>query len=71
MYHYLLYQFVSNAFTATYGSDGNSLELGKRKDPEPPHLSFSSIVSLNDNFSFASKIGKGGFGPVYTVHVLS
>ncbi|CDP10370.1 unnamed protein product [Coffea canephora] len=68
---WLYLRWRNNAFTATYGSDGNSLELGKRKDPEPPHLSFSSIVSLTDNFSFSSKIGEGGFGPAYTLQLIS
>ncbi|KAL3535827.1 hypothetical protein ACH5RR_004288 [Cinchona calisaya] len=61
----LLYQFGSNTLAVNDGNDANVLELGKRKDPELPQLSFSCIVTATDNFSSASKIGEGGYGLVY------
>lgn len=30
-------------------------------------LSFSEILAATDDFSFARKLGEGGFGPVYKV----
>ncbi|KAK9947706.1 hypothetical protein M0R45_003318 [Rubus argutus] len=41
------------------------LKIGKRRGQEFKMFSFSEIVAATDDFSFASKLGEGGFGPVY------
>ncbi|XP_050388126.1 G-type lectin S-receptor-like serine/threonine-protein kinase B120 [Argentina anserina] len=41
------------------------LKIGKRRGQEFKMYSFSEIVAATDEFSFASKLGEGGFGPVY------
>lgn len=43
------------------------LKIGKRRGQEFKMFSFSEIVAATDDFSFASKLGEGGFGPVYKV----
>ncbi|KAL6221795.1 hypothetical protein ACLB2K_005190 [Fragaria x ananassa] len=41
------------------------LKIAKRRGQEFKMYTFSEIVAATDEFSFASKLGEGGFGPVY------
>jgi hypothetical protein len=40
-----------------------------RKDLELPLFEVSIIETATDNFSNKNKLGEGGFGPVYKVHI--
>ncbi|EXC16105.1 G-type lectin S-receptor-like serine/threonine-protein kinase RKS1 [Morus notabilis] len=44
---------------------GDSQEFSRENIHQSPLLSFSSIEDATCNFSFANKLGDGGFGPVY------
>ncbi|KAL4569792.1 hypothetical protein LXL04_025435 [Taraxacum kok-saghyz] len=41
------------------------LSAEDRKGIDVPFIDFKHILSATDNFSFANKLGQGGFGPVY------
>ncbi|XP_024181698.1 G-type lectin S-receptor-like serine/threonine-protein kinase CES101 [Rosa chinensis] len=41
------------------------LKIGRRRGQEFKMFRFSEIVAATDDFSFARKLGEGGFGPVY------
>ncbi|CAB4288485.1 unnamed protein product [Prunus armeniaca] len=41
------------------------LKTGRGRGQEFKMLSFSEILAATDDFSFARKLGEGGFGPVY------
>ncbi|ONI34306.1 hypothetical protein PRUPE_1G473900 [Prunus persica] len=43
----------------------NMMELGRQKDQELPLFSFSTIQTATNDFAKATKLGEGGFGPVY------
>lgn len=43
------------------------LKTGRGRGQEFKMLSFSEILAATDDFSFARKLGEGGFGPVYKV----
>ena len=43
---------------------------GKKKDAELPVFSYESISAATNNFSTVNKLGQGGFGPVYKVHMI-
>lgn len=44
----------------------NRLEAGK-EDFNLPMFSYASVSKATDNFSAETKLGEGGFGPVYKV----
>ncbi|KAM1508437.1 hypothetical protein ACFX10_017749 [Malus domestica] len=46
-------------------SDIFKLKFGKSRRQEFKMFSFSELVAATDDFSFARRLGEGGFGPVY------
>nr|XP_048323410.1 cysteine-rich receptor-like protein kinase 44 [Ziziphus jujuba var. spinosa] len=46
-------------------SGTHKLKLNGKQDHELPLFSFSAIESATDQFSYANKLGRDGFGPVY------
>ena len=42
----------------------------KGKDSWLPLFSLASVAAATENFSMQSKLGEGGFGPVYKVELL-
>eukprot|EP00261_Vitis_vinifera_P037175 XP_019078418.1 PREDICTED: G-type lectin S-receptor-like serine/threonine-protein kinase At1g11330 isoform X5 [Vitis vinifera] len=45
--------------------NANGLQLDINEDHELPLLNFSWISTATKNFSFANRLGEGGFGPVF------
>lgn len=50
--------------------NANGLQLDINKDHELPLLNFSWISTATNNFSFANRLGEGGFGPVFKVYLI-
>ncbi len=61
-----------SAATSSYNENSTSrTELdGTRRNSDLPLFDLSTIVASTDNFSFANKLGEGGFGSVYKVVTL-
>lgn len=51
--------------------DGDLITEDDKKRIDVPFFSLNSILVATQNFSNASKLGRGGFGPVYKVLQLS
>ena len=60
------------AMSSPYNENSTSrTELdGTRRNSDLPLFDLSTIVASTDNFSFANKLGEGGFGSVYKVVTL-
>lgn len=62
-----------------YGSERrvkDQTESGRFKDDDTngidiPFIDLETILIATENFSNANKLGQGGFGPVYKVHILN
>lgn len=52
-------------------SDEDLITEDDKKRIDVPFFSLNSILVATENFSNASKLGRGGFGPVYKVLQLS
>ena len=50
--------------------NANGLQLDINEDHELPLLNFSWISTATKNFSFANRLGEGGFGPVFKVYLI-
>ena len=51
-------------------SEANGLGRGKKKEVDLPMFCFASVSAATNNFSVESKLGEGGFGPVYKVRLV-
>ncbi|CAN0855534.1 G-type lectin S-receptor-like serine/threonine-protein kinase At4g27290 [Linum grandiflorum] len=47
------------------GSSKTAVTPSRKDEVELPLFELANIVDATDNFSFANKLGEGGFGPVY------
>ena len=45
----------------------NDISNDEKKRPEVSVFSYECIMTATNNFALESKIGEGGFGPVYMV----
>ena len=52
-------------------SEANELGRGKKKEVDLPMFSFACVSAATNNFCVGSKLGEGGFGPVYKVRLVS
>ena len=48
-----------------------SHNLEQHKLEELPLYSYETLANATDDFEPKNELGKGGFGPVYKVHILS
>ncbi|KAA8523039.1 hypothetical protein F0562_009462 [Nyssa sinensis] len=67
----LLFQFGTDVAAIDEDNNANGLKQSRKKVHELPLLSFSCIAAATNNFSLVNKLGEGGFGPVYKVHLIS
>lgn len=74
---YLCSRILYAKLVFVYSSAGMSLaeqDLDRHsralsEDVDLPIFDLETVVKATDNFSLANKIGEGGFGPVYKVHI--
>ena len=51
-------------------SSYHNVQTEETLNPDLPTIPLISILQSTDNFSEASKLGEGGFGPVYKVLII-
>ena len=64
------YEFSTSLNTSTYFEDSpgsKELDDESRRNSDLPLVSLKTIAAATDNFSYANKLGQGGFGSVYKV----
>ena len=59
---------MSSKATENELHEGSRVRKEKNKDGWLPLFSFASVSAATKHFSIESKLGEGGFGPVYKVY---
>lgn len=63
----MLLLYADSLGTVSFANPHNYGDTESR-DLELPLYDMDSVIAATDNFSFANKLGEGGFGPVFKVN---